>query len=369
MSSLRLRLHAGFDRHTGYGNDAVDMALQFSRAGIDVVLDPMSIRPGIERDFTDLLTKDASGPVDIALAFAPPYMIHPDQISYNARMAVGWTMWERTPLTPRDMAECGRPGDWAAPWAREHWWSGPGGLDLMMVTCRDNVEAFRALDSTMHYEICSTGVDAQRFPVVDRDMHRPLRFAVVGVLDGQGRKEPFKVRDAWLRAKQIDPTFDAELLLKTNCPGLHPKMAETYPGLTVITADLPPEQMMAIYANIDVLVSASRGEGVDKPALEAMSTGATVIATNWSGHTNYLHGGVGYPIGGTLEPINPRDLTDPRRDFRVDVEEMAQAMVHAHQHRTEVREKGALAARMVRAEHSWESVINRALRHMTRAMP
>lgn len=50
------------------------------------------------------------------------------------------------------------------------------------------------------------------------------------------------------------------------------------------------------YASVDAFVLPSRGEGWGRPHVEAMSMGLPIIATNWSGTTEYLDESVGYPI-------------------------------------------------------------------------
>ena len=64
---MRMLLRAGFDTLTGYGNDAVDMAMALDRAGVDVVLNPLSMRSGLPRKFTDLLHKEPVGEFDVIL--------------------------------------------------------------------------------------------------------------------------------------------------------------------------------------------------------------------------------------------------------------------------------------------------------------
>lgn len=360
---MRMLLSSSFDTYTGYGNDAVDMALWFSRAGVDVVPWPKMVMPGLPRAFTDLLTKEPSGDYDLAVQFMPPFDLHAEDVAGLARTAVGWSMWEKTPLVPADMVGHG----WKRPGTRKHWWSrharsGEGRkkdyLDRMIVTCHDNVDAFRALDATLDLAVCPNGIDPVRFPVLDRPLgeDRPMRFLSIGML--AGRKDPFATLEAWRRAQEIEPAFDAELILKTSCSGLHPAIEQAYPGVRIINEVWPAERVLDLYGRCDVLVSTSRGEGNNKPAMEFMSTGGAVMATDWSGHRNWLHPSTGYPLPGSL-------VTWPdgvRQDFRVDIEATAQTFVHCWRNRPEVRRKGELAARTIRADLSWEKVCERFLR-------
>jgi glycosyltransferase involved in cell wall biosynthesis len=173
-----------------------------------------------------------------------------------------------------------------------------------------------------------------------------------------GRKDPFATLAAWRRAQELDPSFDAELILKTGTVDLHPKIAEAYRNVTVITETWPREKVVEFYADMDCLVSTSRGEGNNKPAMEFMATGGPVMAPMWGGHVNWLHPDSGYPLAGMLQPVAPGSAV---RDFRVDVEMVAQTFLHVWRNPAEARRKGELAARMVRADLSWEKVCDRFL--------
>lgn len=361
-------LRSGFDTYTGYGNDAVDMANLFTRAGIDVVPWPTSLMPGLPRTFTDLLTKNPAGQYDVAVSFMPPFDLHPTDFAGLARTAIGWTMWEKTPLVREDM----RGHDWANWKTRKHWWSPSARsknglkkdwLDRMVVTCHDNVPAFEHLDPHLDYAVCPNGIDPERWPVLDRrGADRPFTFASIGML--AGRKDPFATLAAWRLAQEMDPSFDARLILKTSCPGLHPKIMEAFTNVEVISTAWTSQEVLEFYGRVDVLVSTSRGEGNNKPAMEFMSTGGPVMATNWSGHRNWLHPDTGYPLGGALATW-PDGV---RQDFRVDIEETARTFLHCWRNPAEVRRKGEIASRVIRADLSWERVCDRFLRLATEVM-
>jgi glycosyltransferase involved in cell wall biosynthesis len=271
------------------------------------------------------------------------------------------------------MASDMQGSDWTQPGRRKHWWGkGPAPkegldrdwLDLMVVTSPDSLTAFKALDDKVPYTVVPNGIDTEQFDVIDRrDRKGPFRFFSIGML--AGRKDPFATLAAWEMAQQMDPEFDAELILKTGTTGLHPKIAERYRNVQVIAELWPRHMVKRFYADVDCLVSTSRGEGNNKPAMEFMATGGAVMATDWGGHRNWLHDSSGYPLPGALEPIGPGS---PISDFRVDVEATARTFLHVWRNQREAHEKGVQAAARIRADLSWEKVCDRFMRRSVEVM-
>lgn len=63
-----------------------------------------------------------------------------------------------------------------------------------------------------------------------------------------------------------------------------------------LLVDIPHASMPLLYSMSDVLVIPSHGEGWGRPHVEAMSCGVPVIATNWSGPTEFITQDNGYPL-------------------------------------------------------------------------
>ena len=63
-----------------------------------------------------------------------------------------------------------------------------------------------------------------------------------------------------------------------------------YPKVHLLHGNMLPEEVASLYKhkNINALISATRGEGFGLPLLEAASSALPVIATNWSGHLDFL---------------------------------------------------------------------------------
>jgi glycosyltransferase involved in cell wall biosynthesis len=68
------------------------------------------------------------------------------------------------------------------------------------------------------------------------------------------------------------------------------------PRLHVLPPHVPQEAMPALYKSANAFVLPSRGEGWGRPHVEAMSMALPVIATFWSGTTEYMTDDNSYPL-------------------------------------------------------------------------
>lgn len=87
--------------------------------------------------------------------------------------------------------------------------------------------------------------------------------------------------------------------IKSNFPDLKCKIYLIHDSLT-------DEEMWSLYSHpkINALVSFTHGEGFGLPLLEASAAGLSIVATNWSGHVDFLRPKQGFlPIEYTLKEI------------------------------------------------------------------
>jgi len=56
-----------------------------------------------------------------------------------------------------------------------------------------------------------------------------------------------------------------------------------------LESDLPQTHLPRLYKSVDAFVISSRGEGWGRPHAEAMAMGLPVLATNWSGNTEFMN--------------------------------------------------------------------------------
>ena len=81
----------------------------------------------------------------------------------------------------------------------------------------------------------------------------------------------------------------------------------SFPKIHLIHGELSNEEVSALYKHdqIKALVSLTRGEGYGLPILEAAASGLPVIATNWSGHTDFLSHGKFVQVSYALKQVHP----------------------------------------------------------------
>ena len=83
------------------------------------------------------------------------------------------------------------------------------------------------------------------------------------------------------------------------------RIAALDPRIHIFEANLSRDQLSGLYGCCDVLLSPHRAEGFGRVLAEALQLGLDVIATNWSGNTDFCHGPLAHPVPFTLAPVPP----------------------------------------------------------------
>lgn len=78
------------------------------------------------------------------------------------------------------------------------------------------------------------------------------------------------------------------------------------PNVYILDGDLSDEEMNSLYNHpkVKAHVSFTRGEGFGRPLLESCVSGKPIIASNWSGHLDFLHPDYNFLVGGKLENVD-----------------------------------------------------------------
>jgi glycosyltransferase involved in cell wall biosynthesis len=78
------------------------------------------------------------------------------------------------------------------------------------------------------------------------------------------------------------------------------------PSIYLLFGDLTNDEMNSLYNHpkIKSMVSITKGEGFGRPLLEFTMTGKPVIASNWSGHKDFLSVENSVLVGGKLDDVH-----------------------------------------------------------------
>jgi glycosyltransferase involved in cell wall biosynthesis len=78
------------------------------------------------------------------------------------------------------------------------------------------------------------------------------------------------------------------------------------PNIYLLHGDLDDEDINDLYnhGKVKAMVSLTKGEGFGRPLLEFSLSKKPIIASNWSGHLDFLHPEYNVLVGGTLTPVH-----------------------------------------------------------------
>ena len=125
---------------------------------------------------------------------------------------------------------------------------------------------------------------------------------------GFTRKNPVAAVRAFKLAFD-DGAADARLILKTHHVSAYAAGCEELaavidgdPRITLLDRTLDRSELDALIAGCDALMLLHRSEGFGLPLAEAMGQGLPVVATNWSGNTDFMNFDNSCPVSYCLVP-------------------------------------------------------------------
>ena len=353
---MKVLLRTPMSVFTGYGNDGVGLAQALQRYGADVYLQPTHVDTPLPDDILPLFGKSLRAPFDLYINHIDPMGLEVKEGTIgNADVTVGWTMWEYTNfgnMPTKDRRTLRKR-------LKE--------FDLLVGYSDLDIDCLRP-----YYKgpiiVRQGGFNPDDWPLLERNWgEENFYFCMIGVLSN--RKAPFAAVQAFTELQREHEDFRqyARLSLKTSIPGLHSGIEDAFPGIRIFYDIWPQDVVREFYRANHVLLSPSRGEGKNMPALEFMSTGGVVIATNFAGHKQWLHSEYNYAVDYTLEPD---DIYKPDTlSATVDIEDLKAKMLHVFRNRAEAKHKGEIAAQIVPAQHSWDHVVDDLFHKIRVALP
>lgn len=242
-------------------------------------------------------------------------------------------------------------------------------MDEVWVPSKFAVEQFAA--SGIQREKIVVVPEAVDTDLFDPAAHEPLASVAK---DGEGPEvfrflsvfkwEPRKGWDVLLRAyfEEFSAKDPVRLLLKTSkfhggsdfeaqvasyAAGL-PSARRPFARYTVLGTQLPLVELPKLYRAADAFVLPSRGEGWGRPHVEAMSMALPVIATNWSGPTEFLSDQWSLPLKvEALRPVSIGDNHEEHRWAEPSVPHLRQLLRWVAEHRSEGQALGKRARQEV----------------------
>lgn len=310
-----------------YSYASRQILLSLEQQGVDITVVPWEQPPaGFERFYKPFLDWR-----NLALYF--DYRRRPS-VMKSERLIV-YCMWETT-LIPRKLIE--EINDTAK---------------LLFVPCQQNFDSYRECGIRIPIKVLHLGVNQKQFPFLFRQGLDIFTFGTFGELS------PRKGIDVLIRAFQdeFSKSEPVRLLLKTT------STATQYPPLDsrieLLSEFLDHEGLLRLLSRMNAFVMPSRGEGFGLCALEAMSTGLPVIATNWSGPAEYLDPDYSYPLSYRLVDADGTEANAVRYSGKwaePDYEHLRFLMRWLYEHPEEREEKGRKAAERTRMAWTWDRV-------------
>jgi glycosyltransferase involved in cell wall biosynthesis len=248
---------------------------------------------------------------------------------------------------------------WELPEAPAEWKVGLKFVHHILVPSAFTARAVRSLQPRQPIDVLLHPVAlgaAPEPPPLPRD--KPFTALLVfNVASSFQRKNPIAALAAFQAAFGDDPT--TQLIIKLQNSASYPdgverlrRAAQGHANIRIDDRNLSHEDMAHLYADCDVVMSLHRSEGFGLVIAEGMLAGRPVIATDWSGNTDFLSAENGMPIGCTLVPA-----IDPQGEYHhpsmcwaePDVAEAAAAL-------RRLRDDAGLRHRLGRAAHEYATL-------------
>jgi glycosyltransferase involved in cell wall biosynthesis len=310
---------------SGLGEGARTCHDAMKKAGVPVFGIDLSRTLLYDHDYPDFLFEDGSNVIGagtlflhVSGPFVPLALLRLGRHLVNRKRVVAHWVWELPEV----------PADWrlGVPFVHEIW-----------APSRFAAEAIAAIAGNRSVHVLPHPMDQPqgRLQSSLTTNERPFTALVIlNIASSFERKNPCAAIKAFRQAFGDDP--DARLIVKYVNAGAYPESVELMnaaaggnANITFISEMLDAAGVDALYDQADVIISLHRAEGFGLVIAEGMLRGLPVIATDWSGSTDFLTRETGIPVGYTLVPAHdPQDTYEfpTMRWADPDVEQAAQAL-------------------------------------------
>ena len=148
------------------------------------------------------------------------------------------------------------------------------------------------------------------------------------------------------------------------------------PSIYLLHGDLTDEEVNELYNHpkVKAFVSFTKGEGYGRPLLEASLTAKPVLATNWSGHIDFLSADMSVLLPGQLKQIHPsavvQDMLIPESSwFTVDYKAAADKLKDVYKNYKKYTDGAKRQAYRSRTEFSLDKMSEKLINILDTKVP
>ena len=148
------------------------------------------------------------------------------------------------------------------------------------------------------------------------------------------------------------------------------------PSIYLLHGDLTDEEINELYnhSKVKAFVSFTKGEGYGRPLLEASITQKPVIASNWSGHTDFLDPEMSILLPGTIKKLHPSAvvpnmLLAESSWFTVDYKKASDVLVDVYKNNKKYIDRAKKQSYRSRTEFSLEKMSEKLLSILDSKVP
>ena len=136
----------------------------------------------------------------------------------------------------------------------------------------------------------------------------------------------------------------------------------TLPNIYLLNGEFDDGEMNELYNHpkVKAMVSFTKGEGYGRPLLEFGLTGKPIIASGWSGHTDFLNTDNSVLLAGTLENVHQSAannwLIEDAKWFQVNPQNAISSLKEVYKHYKKYLARSRKQKQYVKDNFSWEKM-------------